>query len=75
MCIRDSQKLYLFLSGLQLERMKAVFITDKGFFSYNLTLDALTEIKLDNCQESRIEMISGKAIDVLETNLLACIVG
>ena len=71
----DHQKLYLFLSGLQLERMKAVFITDKGFFSYNLTLDALTEIKLDNCQESRIEMISGKAIDVLETNLLACIVG
>ena len=61
----DHQKLYLFLSGLQFERMKAVFITDKGFFGYNLTLDALTEIKLDDCLESRVEMISDKAIDVL----------
>ena len=70
----DHQKLYLFLSGLQLERMKAVFITDKGFFGYNLTLDALTEIKLDDCLESRVEMISDKAIDVLEPQLLACLV-
>ena len=70
----DHQKLYLFLSGLQFERMKAVFITDKGFFGYNLTLDALTEIKLDDCLESRVEMISDKAIDVLEPQLLACLV-
>ena len=70
----DHQKLYLFLSGLQLERMKAVFITDKGFFGYNLTLDALTETKLDDCLESRVEMISDKAIDVLEPQLLACLV-
>ena len=70
----DHQKLYLFLSGLQFERMKAVFITDKGFFGYNLTLDALTEMKLDECLESRVEMISDKAIDVLEPQLLACLV-
>ena len=70
----DHQKLYLFLSGLQLERMKAVFITDKGFFGYNLTLDALTEAKLDDCLESRIEMISDKAMDDLEPDLFACIV-
>ena len=70
----DHQKLYLFLSGLQLERMKVVFITDKGFFGYNLTLDALTETKLDDCLESRVEMISDKAIDVLEPQLLACLV-
>ena len=70
----DHQKLYLFLSGLQLERMKAVFITDKGFFGYNLTLDALTETKLDDCLESRVEMISDKVIDVLEPQLLACLV-
>ena len=70
----DHQKLYLFLSGLQFERMKAVFITDKGFFGYNLTLDALTETKLDDCLESRVEMISDKAIDVLEPQLLACLV-
>ena len=69
----DHQKLYLFLSGLQLERLKAVFITDKGLFGYNLTLDTLTEIKLDDCLESRIEMISDKPIEVLEPPLLACI--
>ena len=52
------EKLYTFLTGLQVERMKAVFMTDKGMFGYNLTLDALTEIKLDERQETRIEFIS-----------------
>lgn len=69
----NHQKLYSFLTGLQLERMKAVFITDKGLFGYNLTADALTEIKLDDCHESRIEMISDKTFDALELQLLACI--
>ncbi|MDF1643260.1 MAG: GTP-binding protein [Pseudomonadales bacterium] len=68
----NHQKLFSFLAGLQVERMKAVFITDEGVFGYNLTADALTEIELDDCLESRIEMISENLNDLLEDQLLAC---
>ena len=67
------QKLYLLLSGLSAERMKAVLITDEGIFGYNLTPDGLTEIPLDDCLESRIELISDKINDSLESELLACL--
>jgi G3E family GTPase len=66
-------KLFLLLSGLCAERMKAVLITDQGIFGYNLTPDGLTEIPLDDCQESRIELISDKINDSLESELLACL--
>jgi len=51
-----------------------VFITDIGVLGYNLTADALTEIELDDCLESRIEVISDKLDDSLEVQLLACVV-
>lgn len=66
-------KLFLLLSGLCAERMKAVLITDQGIFGYNLTPDGLTEIPLDDCLESRIELISDKINDSLESELLACL--
>ena len=68
------QQLFSFLTGLQVERMKAVFITDAGVFGYNLTSDALTEIQLDDCEESRIELISGELDDRLEDQLLGCVI-
>lgn len=68
------QLLFSFLTGLRVERMKAVFITDVGVLGYNLTGDALTEIELDDCLESRIEMISDNLDDSLEAQLLACVV-
>ena len=68
------QRLVSFLTGLRVERMKAVFITDAGVFGYNLTTDALTEAKLDDCLESRIEMISDHLDESLEAQLLACVV-
>jgi G3E family GTPase len=68
------EKLFSFLTGLRVERMKAVFITDEGMFGYNLTADALTETVLDECLESRIEMIAGNLDDSLEAQLLACVV-
>lgn len=68
------QKLFSLLAGLRVERMKAVFITDAGVFGYNLTADGLTEIVLDKCLESRIEMIADNLDDSLETQLLACVV-
>ncbi len=67
------EKLFAFLSGIIAERMKAVFITESGVFGYNLTPDALTEIELDDCIESRVEIISDKIDDEWETQLMACI--
>jgi G3E family GTPase len=69
----DRNKLFAFLSGLSVERMKAVFITEQGISGYNLTSDALTEMELDDCLESRIEIITTTIDDMWEENLLSCI--
>ena len=66
------EKLFSFLTGIIAERMKAVFITDRGVFGYNLTPDALTEIELDDCIESRVEIISSLVNEEWELQLLAC---
>ena len=71
--IFNREKLFAFLSGLVAERMKAVFITDSGIFGYNLTSDALTEIELDDCVESRIEIITRELNGQWEEQLLACV--
>jgi hypothetical protein len=55
------------------ERIKAVFITNVGVFGYNATSDALNEFVLDDCFESRIEIISESIDDSLEIQLLECI--
>lgn len=68
------QKLFSLLAGICAERMKAVFITDNGIYGYNLTSDSLTEVELDDCFESRIELISDKVDDSLEGQLLGCLV-
>ncbi|CAM3436537.1 CobW family GTP-binding protein [Parendozoicomonas haliclonae] len=70
----NRQKLLAFLTGLHVERMKAVFISDVGVLAYNLTPDGLTEIELDDCMESRIEMISDHLDPSWEQQLLACLV-
>ena len=67
------QKLSLLLTGLKVERMKAVMITDKGVVGYNLTLDGLTETVLDKCSESRIELIAEAIDESFEIALLRCI--
>jgi G3E family GTPase len=66
-------KLSNLFSGLKAERMKAVFITESGVFGYNLTPDELTEVELDDCSESRIELISQALEEGLEANLLRCL--
>ena len=67
------QALLVFLSGISAERMKAVFITDRGVFGYNLTSDALTEIEIDDCIESRVEIIAHDIDPSWETQLIGCI--
>jgi len=70
----DRHKLFLFLSALAAERMKAVFITQTGIFAYNLTTDALTEWEQDDCMDSRIEIIARQVEDTWEEQLLDCLV-
>jgi hypothetical protein len=71
--IFNRQSLFVFLSGVCAARLKAVFITEDGVFGYNLTPDALTEIELDECLESRIEIIATEISEDWETQLFACI--
>ncbi|MCW4443655.1 GTP-binding protein [Vibrio splendidus] len=70
----DHQRLRHFLVGLKAERMKAVFITPSGIFGYNLTEDGLTESELDECAETRIEVIGHQIDEDLECQLLKCMV-
>lgn len=69
----DRNKLFGFLTGLAVERMKAVFITEEGIFAYNLTADALTEQELDECIESRIEIIADAINNDWQPQLFACL--
>lgn len=70
----DRQQLLKVLVGLKAERMKAVFITQSGIFGYNLTEDGLTECELDECIETRIEVI-GQSIDSdLDNHLIQCLI-
>ena len=71
--IFNRQALFLFLSGVVAERVKAVFITESGIFGYNLTPDALTEIELDDCFESRIDIIASEICEQWEAQLLDCL--
>ena len=66
-------KLLAFFNTLNVERMKAVFTTEQGIFGYNLTSDSLTETALENCEESRVEIIAPQTDEQWEAQLLACI--
>ncbi|MCR9246823.1 MAG: GTP-binding protein [bacterium] len=71
----DRQKLLRFLQQLQAERMKAVFRTDCGAFGYNLASADLTETALDDCPESRIEILAPGIDPGWEEQLMACVTG
>ena len=69
----EYSKLVAFLNTIQAERMKAAFVTDKGLFGYNLDKDGLRELVLDNCKESRIEVIAESLSESLEAGLMDCV--
>lgn len=71
--IFDHKQLLSLFSTLKVERMKAVLITDKGILGYNLTGDGLTETPLEECRESRIELIAEQFDELFEKQLLNCI--
>ncbi|WP_260262117.1 CobW family GTP-binding protein [Vibrio intestinalis] len=66
-------KLIPLLVELDVERMKAVFITESGIFGYNLTPDGLTEHELDDSVESRVELIAANIDEAFEAQLLSCL--
>lgn len=65
-------QLFVFLSSLKVDRAKAVFITDNGVFAYNTTFGSLTEMKLDDAKESRIEIIAPELDIMFEAQLMGC---
>jgi len=67
-------KLHILLSGADVERIKAVFITDLGVFSYNRTDKILRETSVDETTDSRIEVITANEADLelFEVELLRC---
>lgn len=63
--------------GLEVERLKAVMITDQGIFAYNMADGAVNEYSLDETEESCVEVISEcishEMANTLELNLLNAI--
>lgn len=53
----DHLKLAIFLTGLQVERAKGIFITSEGIIGFNKTPNGLTEISLDDTMFSSFEII------------------
>ncbi|TQV72103.1 GTP-binding protein [Aliikangiella marina] len=67
------ERLLDWINGLAIERLKGVFITEEGIFGYNLSDDVLTEMMIDDCFESRVEMLSSEVSADEEQGLLNCI--
>lgn len=53
----DYQSIFDLLTELEVERVKAVFITQRGIFGFNKVDDVLTAMELDETTDSRLELI------------------
>lgn len=65
-------KLKQFIQQVNAVRLKAVFITQEGIWGFNVTTDGITEVELDECRESRIEIIARQIDPKWKSSLLAC---
>ena len=71
----DFESIMNLLTGIHVERLKAVFITEKGIFGFNKADDVLSCIELDESEDSRLEIITSdealaqKLPDLLEAAL------
>jgi G3E family GTPase len=68
----NQAKLLHFFNSLNSERMKAIFNTNTGCFSYNVSNGNVTETRLRQADQSKIEIISTKVDPSWEQKLLAC---
>ena len=62
--IFSREKIQQLLTQLAAERVKAIFHTVDGVFSYNNTLDSFTENQLINSTDSRIEIITKQPLSM-----------
>jgi len=69
----DRMKLHAFLTDIEVTRVKAVFITSQGIYGYNTANDGAVEVTLDECNESRIEIICTQIDENWQQALLNCI--
>ena len=70
----DRDKLNHLMLGVTAERAKGVFITQQGIVGFNMVDNVLTEIALDDCMDSRIEIIAENPtqFNEIEQQLLSC---
>lgn len=59
----EFEALYSLLTGIEVERLKAIFITQKGIFAFNKVDDVLSVAALDEAIDSRIELIFSDSLD------------
>lgn len=71
----DRERLNSLLLGIEADRAKGVFITKQGVVGFNKVDNTLTEVFLDDCMDSRIEVIVGdpSRLSGLEQKLLSCV--
>lgn len=67
------EKLLTWLYSLDVERLKAVFITNEGIFGFNLSDHLLSQVEIDECFESRLEIIYSGELGSFEGSLKGCI--
>ena len=70
----DSVKLLSLFQGLDVERLKGVFITSEGFIGFNKVNDVVTQLRFNFMPDSRVEVISRQQeiLAGLEKSLLDC---
>ena len=66
-------KVVALLQSVQAERIKAVLITDAGIFGYNISGSEFSEVPIDDCMESRLEIISLESDPQWEQALMQCL--
>ena len=73
----DAVKLLSLFQGLDVERLKGVFITSEGFIGFNKVDDVVTQLQFNFMPDSRVEVISRRPeiIAGLEELLLDCRIG
>ncbi|MDQ2076212.1 GTP-binding protein [Marinimicrobium sp. ABcell2] len=71
----DFEQVFSMLNGADVIRAKAIFITERGVFSYNMDGGVLSVLELDEAPDSRVELISDQPLDaeLVENQLLAMV--
>ena len=69
------EKLLSLVHGVEAERLKGVFITTKGSIALNKVDSVVTQLNLNELNDSRIEVISGRVdtLEGIEEELLTCL--